>query len=261
MALWGSRKKFDKNGDGKLSYQEWWRWYRSTSGPEIEQRERRQAAQMGANQSSWLHEVARITHTAAGNYLSAVCGLLSAMPPKDAKELAWKALLCQLTVALAESGLWFNQEKTNTGLFVNGQSFYPYRAAAVDLAKMSGICGEDELARACLNRQPLFQAVGSLTQEDCGAFWKQFIAQLPPYYDETQPAFENGDLDICLPLCVSEDTEDAIRALFENLCPPGSGWGNAPLALGIALSFPTDFPPHCRRQKNSTPAASIRQRH
>lgn len=49
----------------------------------------------------------------------------------------------------------------------------------------------------------LFQAEGSLTQEDCGAFWKQFIAQLPPYYDETQPAFENGDLDICLPLCVS----------------------------------------------------------
>ena len=73
----------------------------------------------------------------------------------------------------------------------------------------------------------LFQAEGSLTQEDCGTFWKQIIAQLPPYYDETQPAFENGDLDICLPLCVSGDTEDAIRALFENLCTPGSGWGNA----------------------------------
>ena len=37
--------------------------------------------------------------------------------------------------------------------------------------------------------------------------------------------------------------------------------GNAPLALGTALPFPADFPPHCRRQKNSTPAASIRQRH
>ena len=107
----------------------------------------------------------------------------------------------------------------------------------------------------------LFQAEDSLTQEDCGAFWKQFIAQLPPYYDETQPAFENGDLDICLPLCVSGDTEDAIRALFENLCTPESGWGNAPLALGPALPFPADFLPHCRRQKNSTPAASIRQRH
>lgn len=87
----------------------------------------------------------------------------------------------------------------------------------------------------------LFQAEGSLTQEDCGAFWKQFIAQLPPYYDETQPAFENGDLDICLPLCVSGDTEDAIRALFENLCTPGSGWGNAPLALGTTLPFPASL--------------------
>ena len=73
----------------------------------------------------------------------------------------------------------------------------------------------------------LFQAEGSLTQEDCGAFWKQFIAQLPPYYDETQPAFENGDLDICLPLCVSGDTEDAIRALFENLFPVVSFFAGA----------------------------------
>lgn len=157
MALWGSRKKFDKNSDGKLSRQEWWHWYRSTSGPEIEQAERHQAAQVGENQSSWLHEVVRITHTATGNYLSAVCELLSSMPPKDAKELAWKALLCQLTVALAESGLWSNQEKTNAGLFVNGQSFYPYRAAVTDLARMSGICSEDELARACLNRQHCFR--------------------------------------------------------------------------------------------------------
>lgn len=157
MALWGSRKKFDKNSDGKLSHQEWWHWYRSTSGPEIEQAERHQAAQVGENQSSWLHEVVRITHTATGNYLSAVCELLSSMPPKDAKELARKALLCQLTVALAESGLWSNQEETNAGLFVNGQSFYPYRAAATDLARMSGICSEDELARACLNRQHCFR--------------------------------------------------------------------------------------------------------
>lgn len=67
MALWGSRKKFDKNSDGKLSHQEWWHWYRSTSGPEIEQAERHQAAQVGENQSSWLHEVVRITHTATGN--------------------------------------------------------------------------------------------------------------------------------------------------------------------------------------------------
>ena len=227
MALWGSRKKFDKNSDGQLSHQEWWHWYQSTSGPEIEQAERRQAAQVGENQSSWLHEVVRITHTAAGNYLSAACELLSSMPPKDAKELAWKALLCQLTVALSESGLWSNQEKTNAGLFVNGQSFYPYRAAAADLARMSGLCGEAELARACLNRQPLFQEEGSLTPDGFGTFWEQIITQLPPYYDETQPAFENGDLVICLPLCVSGDTEEAIRALFESLFPVVSFFAGA----------------------------------
>ncbi len=35
-------------------------------------------------------KLSRITHTATGNYLSAVCELLSSMPPKDAKELARK---------------------------------------------------------------------------------------------------------------------------------------------------------------------------
>ena len=42
---------------------------------------------------------------------------------------------------------------------------------------------------------------------------------------------------------------------------PRSGWGNTPLALGTALPSPADFPPHCRHQTNSNPAASIRQRH
>jgi aspartate-semialdehyde dehydrogenase len=68
-----------------------------------------------------------------------------------------------------------------------------------------------------------------------------------------------GMVDFCF--CAVDMPKDAIRALFENLCTPESGWGNAPLALGAALPFPADFLPHCRRQKNSTPAASIRQRH
>ena len=38
---------------------------------------------------------------------------------------------------------------------------------------------------------------------------------------------------------------------FGRFCPPRSGWGNAPLALGTALPFPADFPPHCRRQRTT----------
>ena len=53
MALLGSRKKFDENGDGKLNYQEWWRWYRSTSGPAIEQKHRSLPAGKDEKNSSY----------------------------------------------------------------------------------------------------------------------------------------------------------------------------------------------------------------
>ena len=38
--LYGSQKRFDKNGDGKLKGAEWQRWYWRTFGDEIEAKER-----------------------------------------------------------------------------------------------------------------------------------------------------------------------------------------------------------------------------
>ena len=48
--LYGSQKRFDKNGDGKLKGAEWQRWYWRTSGDEIEAKERRKRANAAAEQ-------------------------------------------------------------------------------------------------------------------------------------------------------------------------------------------------------------------
>ena len=48
--LYGSQKRFDKNGDGKLKGAEWQRWYQYTCGDEIEAKEKRKRANAAAAQ-------------------------------------------------------------------------------------------------------------------------------------------------------------------------------------------------------------------
>lgn len=214
----GQSKKFDKNGDGKLNSREWQNWYLRTYGVDLERAERRKAAQSQANWNAWFSETARITHAAVGSFLDAACELLESTQP-EAKELAWKALLCQMAEALAEGKLWNGYEKANVGMFVNSRVFYPYRAAAYDLVKMSGLCSEKALEQAVLTKQSLFSAEGALTQEDCGTFWQQIIAKLPPYYDEPAPEFANGDVTLQLAPTASPDTEASLHKLLETLFP------------------------------------------
>ena len=61
--------------------------------------------------------------------------------------------------------------------------------------------------------------IGALTSEHCGTFWKQIIAQLPPYYDEPKPEFNDGDLTLTLAPHASPDTEESIHKLLESLFP------------------------------------------
>ena len=218
MALHGSQKKFDKNGDGKLSSREWQNWYLRTYGVDIENAERRKRAQNQANWDAWLSEAVSITHTAAEGFLDAACELLESTQP-ETRTLAWQALLCQLTAALTEGNQWNSHEKTDAGMFVSGQIFYHYRAAAYDLARMSRLCSEKELEEAVLKRRPLFLKEGCLTQEDCGNFWQAIIAKLPPYYDEEEPEFKDGYLRLNLAPDTSYDIEKSLRKLLENLFP------------------------------------------
>ena len=219
MALHGSQKKFDKNGDGKLSGGERRTWYLRTYGVDIERKERQKAAQKRAEWNGWLVKVVGITHTAAKNIMNAACELLKSTQP-EVKELAWKAILCQMTAALVESNLWYGTEKTDLGMFVNSQIFYPYRAAACDLAEMSGLCSRKELEKAVLKRQPLFLEDGCLTAERCGIFWQRIIAQLPPYYDELEPEFSSdGSVTLQLAPIASPAIESSLHELLENLFP------------------------------------------
>lgn len=60
MALHGNQKKFDKNGDGRLSAGEWQNWYSATYGHDIEMSERRKQTQA---EDDWNSQLAQSAHT------------------------------------------------------------------------------------------------------------------------------------------------------------------------------------------------------
>ena len=55
--LYGSQKRFDKNGDGKLKGAEWQRWYQYAYGNEIEAKEKRRRANVLPSRS--VHKLQR----------------------------------------------------------------------------------------------------------------------------------------------------------------------------------------------------------
>lgn len=214
MALWGSQKKYDKNGDGRLSASEWHSWYFGTYGHDIEMSERRMQAQAENSWNSWIAQTARTTRFAANSFVTAACTILPSTQP-DAEDLAWRTLLCQITAALTEGNCWLvRQTISSSGVYARGKVGYPYRAWAYDLAKLSGRCSQKEFEQAARGKRVLFASEGTLTAEHCGSFWQQIIARLLPYDETSEPSLVDGA--VCS-LTFAPDTDPAIERALEDL--------------------------------------------
>lgn len=214
MSLHGNQKKFDKNGDGRLNAGEWHRWYFATYGHDIEMSERRKQALAEDDWNSWLAQSAHTIRRAANSFVAAACTILPSTQD-DAKELAWRALLCQITTALVEGDRWLIRNNiSSSGIYVNGKVGFPFRVWAYDLAKLSGLCSQKTFEQAARSRQVLFASEGELTAERCGSFWQQVIAQLPPYDETSEPSFADGA--VCS-LSFAPDTDPAIERALEDL--------------------------------------------
>ncbi|WP_297720066.1 hypothetical protein [Intestinimonas sp.] len=222
--LWGRQQKFDKNGDGRLGSGEWRNWYLSTFGHDMEMAERKKVSQMEANWEDWLNGAAQVVRNAANIFLESAGMLL----PPNSKKLAWQTLLYQMMAGLVEGNQWNISEHTNTNMFVGNRVFYPYRALAFDLAKISGQCSEHELEKAILRGAPLFSDVGALTAEHCGSFWRQVIMQLPPYNEESEPEIQGGKLEsLSYAPGFSSELQSGIENMVTSLFPLASFFAGA----------------------------------
>ena len=176
--------------------------------------EQRKAAR--EKQEAWWQEAATTARWAAQTITESAAELLPGR--KDAKALAWKAILCQVSAGLIESGLWNGAWGDKAEQAVSGRIFYPYRALANDLADSSGISNSATIEKAVRTRTPLFQPEGQLTDKVCGEFWELLIEQLPPY-DKEEPSMQDGDLYMNRSFGVGNSAEHAIEKILRSLLP------------------------------------------
>lgn len=217
MALWGDEKKFDRNGDGKLSAGEWHDWYSATYGHDIELSERRREARAVAEWSKWLDSVAETTRNAAFTFMEAACELLP-LPQREKEQLAWHALLCQISVAFKEGTRWLEGKViANTGMYTTGKVGYPYRFWASDLAVKSGLISQKEFERELGKGHLLYEEDGALSAERCGRFWQQIVAQLPPRSHRWTAEVCGGCVDLPDAPALPDDWQHTLAELLESL--------------------------------------------
>ena len=188
------------------------------SGP-IPRRILEQRRAVREKQEAWWQEAAATARWAAQTITESAAELLPGR--KDAKSLAWKAILCQVSAGLIESGLWNGTWGDKAEQAVSGRIFYPYRALANDLADISGISNSATIEKAVRTRKPLFQPEGQLTDKVCGEFWELLIGQLPPY-DKEEPSMQDGDLYTNRGFGVGNAAEHAIEKILCSLLPLAS---------------------------------------
>lgn len=188
------------------------------SGP-IPRRILEQRRAVREKQEVWWQEAATTARWAAQTITESAAELLPGR--KDAKSLAWKAILCQVSTGLIESGLWNGTWGDKAEQSVSGRIFYPYRALANDLADISGISNSATIEKAVRTRMPLFQAEGQLSDKVCGEFWELLIGQLPPY-DKEEPSMQDGDLYTNRGFGMGDSAEHAIEKILCSLLPLAS---------------------------------------
>ncbi len=198
------RGRRENNSKAKKSYLE-------TYGAYIEETERRKVAQAEDRWNAWLKRELLFISDDAARFLDAAVRLL---PPtvENPKELAWKALLCQVMVALHEGDRWNESETVHVGQMVSDRTFFPTRSLANALVIQSGLCSVKEFNLAMNklavgNGEPLFQEEGALTETQCGTFWRQVIQPLPVCYNETESVYRNN----CLYLFWSPGEDDELE--------------------------------------------------
>ena len=156
--------------------------------PSEVRRLRDQAREAAAREvESWLEWEENAARRAGQLALEAVYAALKLLPPlAEREDLAWKAVICQATMALSYGDLrdirWVSSPDPESAR----REFYPYREVVYDLEKTSGLFGPGRQKKTCL---PAYWKEGGLALNHCGTFWKYIIAALPPCPEGEDPAF------------------------------------------------------------------------
>ena len=160
--LYGSQKRFDKNGDGKLKGAEWQRWYQYAYGDEIEAKEKRKRANAAAEQKR--------AEIAAG-FADHVSDLINWMY-RDLAHLEGERedqAIRTMHLALYVISAALQTQKIDESMRYLLRAFWNEFQPTLDESVYQALCA----------KQLLFEEYGVISETRLGSFWKGLLDELP----------------------------------------------------------------------------------
>ena len=160
--LYGSQKRFDKNGDGKLTGAEWQRWYQYAYGNEIEAKEKRRRANAAAEQKR-----AQI----AADFADHVSDLINWMY-RDLAHLEGERedqAIRTIHLALYVISAALQTQKIDESMRYLLRAFWQHFQPTLGESVYQALCA----------KQLLFEEYGVISQTRLGSFWKELLDELP----------------------------------------------------------------------------------
>ena len=161
--LYGSQKRFDKNGDGKLKGAEWQRWYQYAYGDEIEAKETRRRANAAAEQKR-----AQI----AADFADHVSDLINWMY-RDLAHLEGERedqSIRTMHLALYVISAALQTQKVDESMRYLLRAFWNEFQPTLDESVYQALCA----------KQVLFAEIGEISEKCLGSFWRNLLDNLPP---------------------------------------------------------------------------------
>ena len=161
--LYGSQKRFDKNGDGKLKGAEWQRWYQYAYGNEIESKEKRRRANAAAEQKR-----AQI----AADFADHVSDLINWMY-RDLAHLEGERedqAIRTMHLALYVISAALQTQKVDESMRYLLRAFWNEFQPTFDESVYQALCA----------KQVMFAEIGEISEKRLGSFWRNLLDNLPP---------------------------------------------------------------------------------
>ena len=160
--LYGLQKRFDKNGDGKLSMREWNRWYYYTVGADEDARKRR-AANAAAEQKR--AEIAEGFADHAANIINWMYRDLAHLEG-EREDQALRTMHFALYVISAA----LQTQKIDESMRYLLRAFWNEFQPTLDESVYQALCA----------KQVMFADIGGISEKRLGSFWRNLLDNLPP---------------------------------------------------------------------------------
>ena len=159
--LYGSQKRFDKNGDGKLKGAEWQRWYQYAYGDEIEAKEKRRRANTAEQKRAQI----------AADFADHVSDLINWMY-RDLAHLEGERedqAIRTMHLALYVISAALQTQKVDESMRYLLRAFWNEFQPTLDESVYQALCA----------KQVLFAEIGEISEKRLGSFWKELLDELP----------------------------------------------------------------------------------